>query len=610
MICGAAENNQEIMYISAATLIIVPRTLLAHWEQQIKQHVSARIKYTIYDPYSDFQVCDLSSKDLAWDYDIVLTTFQALSRDHQKRNQTNRGKQASPLLNVHWFRIILDEGHTLGCSVVATGKLEMACQLKAERRWVMTGTPAPNVSASDVVHLQPLLAFLKHEPYGQGGLGVFNRAIVKPFSQRSPQARSILLKVLQQTMIRTSKDQLQRELPSLNVDVVKIDFENKHKLSYQQLAGLIRLNLLLGDWKDPDHNESLLNPRNAKHASVLHKNVLLSCNLAGNLDVNPTRQDLAETLQLLCQRHQVPMVQNNTNEILEVGHPLKRIERGLRDGGKCDRCNLWHRMMCATPCAHLLCTSCVELSQTYCSHCKQKYKMQETDDPERKKHNSHPKWPVPVELIEWQPAIVQKGAIGASGGEWQPTWETTESSKIAYLINRLQQLGNTSKSIVFSKFWAHLRLIRAKLEESGIMFASFIKGNKDTRQALDQFRLCQFVNVLLLDESGSVGLDLSFVNRVFLMEPLVDLSLEHQIISRAHRMGQKREVFVEIIVMKGTVEEVMADLRQKAESEGAQAGTEFLLDDQQVEQAKSQRERFQQQQLQLRNFIFKSLLEL
>ena len=58
------------------------------------------------------------------------------------------------------------------------------------------------------------------------------------------------------------------------------------------------------------------------------------------------------------------------------------------------------------------------------------------------------------------------------------------------------------------------------------------------------------VGVLLMDHSGSVGLDLSFASHVFLMEPIEDTSLHKQVVSRAHRMGAKRSVNVEILVMK------------------------------------------------------------
>lgn len=41
-----------------------------------------------------------------------------------------------------------------------------AANLRAERRWVMTGTPTPGTSpASDVRHLLPLLQILRLQPY-------------------------------------------------------------------------------------------------------------------------------------------------------------------------------------------------------------------------------------------------------------------------------------------------------------------------------------------------------------------------------------------------------------------------------------------------------------
>lgn len=36
-------------------------------------------------------------------------------------------------LQVHWLRVILDEGHMLGASLAITNKLQMACALRADR---------------------------------------------------------------------------------------------------------------------------------------------------------------------------------------------------------------------------------------------------------------------------------------------------------------------------------------------------------------------------------------------------------------------------------------------------------------------------------------------
>jgi hypothetical protein len=67
-----------------------------------------------------------------------------------------------------------------------------------------------------------------------------------------------------------------------------------------------------------------------------------------------------------------------------------------------------------------------------------------------------------------------------------------------------------------------------------------------------------------MDESGALGLDLSFVNYVFLMEPIENKSLEEQVISRAHRMGATRNVNVEVIAMRNSIEE---SILQECESD-------------------------------------------
>ena len=58
--------------------------------------------------------------------------------------------------------------------------------------------------------------------------------------------------------------------------------------------------------------------------------------------------------------------------------------------------------------------------------------------------------------------------------------------------------------------------------------------------------------VLLMDESGSVGLDLSFAGWVFLMEPVEEAALEAQVVARAHHMGapRGRPIQVETLLMK------------------------------------------------------------
>lgn len=73
----------------------------------------------------------------------------------------------------------------LGASPAVTNRLQMACALRAERRWMMTGTPTPNTEGTHVSHLQPLLAALGQQPYGLSR-PAWDAAIQTPFESGRP----------------------------------------------------------------------------------------------------------------------------------------------------------------------------------------------------------------------------------------------------------------------------------------------------------------------------------------------------------------------------------------------------------------------------------------
>jgi hypothetical protein len=68
---------------------------------------------------------DVSDLELATAWDIVLIPVSRMSSEF--------GNPGSPLMHVHWQRIILDEGHQLGATSTITAKLSMACALRAGR---------------------------------------------------------------------------------------------------------------------------------------------------------------------------------------------------------------------------------------------------------------------------------------------------------------------------------------------------------------------------------------------------------------------------------------------------------------------------------------------
>jgi hypothetical protein len=116
----------------------------------------------------------LPAAELAWRHDVVLTTFSYLSCAWAGARAAAGGggggagpraarapARASPLVHVHWLRLILDEGHMLGASLQLTNKLQAGprAALRRAHRWCgvaaqaclccpAQGTPVAHLSAA------------------------------------------------------------------------------------------------------------------------------------------------------------------------------------------------------------------------------------------------------------------------------------------------------------------------------------------------------------------------------------------------------------------------------------------------------------------------------
>lgn len=274
------------LYLSRATLIVVPANLVDHWKTQIEKHIKpSQLRVYVWTDHWRPSV-----HSLAWNYDVVITTFNRLSAEWSPRKR-------SVLMQVHWLRIMLDEGHTLGSSLNLTNKLQMAISLTASNRWILTGTPTPNTPKSQLSHLQPLLRFLHEEAYGLNHKS-WEAGIHKPFEAEMEEGRSRLLHLLHNCMISARKIDLPNIPPCIK-KAVFLDFTEEHARSYNELVLTVRRNILMADWNDPSHVESLLNPKQWKFRSATIKNVRLSCCVAGHIKVTHAGEDIQEAMDML-----------------------------------------------------------------------------------------------------------------------------------------------------------------------------------------------------------------------------------------------------------------------------------------------------------------------
>ena len=113
----------------------------------------------------------------------------------------------------------------------------------------------------------------------------------------------------------------------------------------------------------------------------------------------------------------------------------------------------------------------------------------------------------------------------------------------------------TPKVVIFSEFPYFLTRLAIEFKALDISFSQLIGKSIHKHKELMRFKHIPTVRVLLLSSEGAHGLDLSFVTNIFLLNTVLNDSVEQQVISRAYRMGATHSVIVEEIYTQHTVEE-------------------------------------------------------
>jgi hypothetical protein len=144
-----------------------------------------------------------------------------------------------------------------------------------------------------------MLKFLHDETYGEHYQS-WDSGIHRPFEAQMEEGRVRLVQLLQRTMISARKADL-KNIPPCIKKITYLDFNEGHAKSYNELVVTIRRNILMADWNDPSHVESLLNPKQWKFRATTLKNVRLSCCVAGHIKVAEAGQDIQETMDELVQ---------------------------------------------------------------------------------------------------------------------------------------------------------------------------------------------------------------------------------------------------------------------------------------------------------------------
>jgi SNF2 family DNA or RNA helicase len=142
--------------------------------------------------------------------------------------------------------------------------------------------------------------------------------------------------------------------------------------------------------------------------------------------------------------------------------------------------------------------------------------------------------------------------------------------KVQHFLSSLQEhLENNESVIVFTQFLSTLSRIERELKKLNVKHFT-LQGSvnaKDRIKLISSFQNSPEAGVMLMTlKTGGVGLNLTKASVVYHLEPWWNPAVENQATDRAHRMGQTKDVKVFNLLIEGSLEERIAELKLKKQN--------------------------------------------
>ncbi|THH11563.1 hypothetical protein EW146_g8002 [Bondarzewia mesenterica] len=343
----------RIVYLTTATLVVVPPNLLAQWYSEILKHCDSWVRVLLVRPGDELP----RARNLASDYDIILMNNDSLAKEESKAKvhslhtwavctcpgysgtrvpdcTCDHFPNVSPLVQIRWKRLIVDEGHIHGTD--RTRISHIAALLSVERRWLMSGTPTTdllglnfgsqseaidddaleleypsdtesssptpladtsqpsNSSENNLVRtattqvriwtrsdrenlrrLGTMISNFVQVPQFAAVTQPFNAQVIQPlFNAQGPQpgAIQILTQVMASVMVRHRIEDIERDfvLPPLQQETILLDLDPFALTSYNAIQAAIAANAIDSERKDQDY---LFHPSNSARLNELVENM-------------------------------------------------------------------------------------------------------------------------------------------------------------------------------------------------------------------------------------------------------------------------------------------------------------------------------------------------
>jgi SNF2 family DNA or RNA helicase len=143
-----------------------------------------------------------------------------------------------------------------------------------------------------------------------------------------------------------------------------------------------------------------------------------------------------------------------------------------------------------------------------------------------------------------------------------------ESGKFEEIFLMLENLvAENHKVLIFSSFVKHLELLKAQIEQNNWKYSLLTGQTSQREKVISQFQNEPDNRIFLISlKAGGVGLNLTGADYVFIIDPWWNPAAENQAISRAHRIGQNKNVFVYRFITENSIEEKIQKLQGRKSS--------------------------------------------
>lgn len=537
------------------TLIVCPVSVIQGWIDQLTTHV-APFTLRVYNYSSQGRISDLSflkSMDIIFvSYNILVTE---LANGPPVTAGSKRGRDAQGILAMEFWRIVLDEAHTIRNRRTQTFKACMA--LSGAHRWALTGTPIQN----KVDDAYPLLAFLRAEPCSQWD--IFNRAVVRPLKEGNPDGITRLRALFSGVSLRRNKQLISTMVPAKTIELHTLHMSpaqlESYLLVFRSAQGVVRAALAAAAANN--------DPLAGKIFTGILECILRLRQCCDCQSMIPSDR-LQRAADVLAKMESGSSKALSAEDALNLFVALQGALNNEAGGGPTDCCICMEELGEETSrilkkCKHVLCETCVEalLGKPPCSCplCRAAFTRQDVLDA------------FSVREAAGENERKDAAATGADrSSEDDSATSALPPPKIAALVEGLSAMrveDAAQKAIVFSQFTSFLDTCGRHLKHNGVRF-SRLDGSMSQKKRSGELQKWRLANsaggttaLIISTKAGGQGLNLCEGNKVFLMDPLWNNASEEQAMDRCHRLGQTRPVTVVRYVMENSIEEKILKLQ-------------------------------------------------